>query len=574
MEPIWRLYLLAALLSVSTPLWASGGKPGAMLAGTVRDAHGTPQMGALIELMAVDASVVATAFTDDHGRYALASVVPGRYSLHATAAFLLPVNRINVRLQAGTQAVVNLTMSTLFEAESWLPAQKRHADEPTDDWKWALRSNANRPLLRFIDPKAPATNSGSSLQVSSSAAERTRTSSQARVSVMSGDGAFGEGGVHQVLVLNHTVESGDSAILRVDVGDPQSGFPVRPSVEASAGYEKRSTMGSTRLVTSYQAHPEAAYATGSGFQVLQLASSDEVRLGDAVLIDAGTLMQAERLASTSIFAEPFARIAVRPADGMIVEYRYATGTSLQGSGDLDRLKPVLDILTDLTGRPVNSRGSHHELSVSRKLGSRTVSLAAYHDVVSNAAVAGSGVLAKTELQRSAVLADPTTGSFRVAARGYAGRGVSATFVQALTPSLDFTGEYNLGTALRARLADVSPLADTMTALHAETAQAASVALRGRVLRSGTAVQAEYRWQPTRTLTQVNVYNAAPDEAFLGFTIRQRLHCGRILPAGMDAVVQATNLLEQGYTPVLAPDGHTLFLAQVPRAVMGGLAFNF
>jgi hypothetical protein len=26
--------------------------------------------------------------------------------------------------------------------------------------------------------------------------------------------------------------------------------------------------------------------------------------------------------------------------------------------------------------------------------------------------------------------------------------------------------------------------------------------------------------------------------------------------------------------VLAPDGHTLFLAQLPRAIQGGLAFNF
>ena len=153
-------------------------------------------------------------------------------------------------------------------------------------------------------------------------------------------------------------------------------------------------------------------------------------------------------------------------------------------------------------------------------------------------------------------------------------GVNATVTQALTPSLDLTAEYNLGTALRAQLAQVSSLAATLSALRACNMQAASVALRGRLLRTGTAVQAEYRWQPSRTLTQVNAYNAAPEEAFLGFMLRQRLWGGRVLPHGVDAVVQATNLLEQGYTPVLAPDGHTLFLAQVPRAVMGGLAFNF
>ena len=70
------------------------------------------------------------------------------------------------------------------------------------------------------------------------------------------------------------------------------------------------------------------------------------------------------------------------------------------------------------------------------------------------------------------------------------------------------------------------------------------------------------------------YNASPEEAYLSFYLRQRLWCGRLLPQGLDAVVEATNLLEQGYQPVLAPDGHTLFLAQVPQAIQGGLAFNF
>jgi hypothetical protein len=88
------------------------------------------------------------------------------------------------------------------------------------------------------------------------------------------------------------------------------------------------------------------------------------------------------------------------------------------------------------------------------------------------------------------------------------------------------------------------------------------------------MKAEYRWQPSRTLTQVNSFNASADEGYMGVYVRQRLWCGRILPQGIDAVVEATNLLEQGYQPVLAPDGHTLFLAQLPRAVQGGLAFNF
>lgn len=541
----------------------------AVLRGVVRDVHGTPQMGAVVELLTADASVMATAFTDDHGRYLMAAILPGQYQVRASAAFLLPAMRNNLRVQAGAQMVVNLTMSTLFEAESWLPAQKRRADEPADDWKWTLRSTASRPLLRMVG------GDDQGISISSSAPEAHKAVQQARVSVTSGDGAFGQGGVHQVMLLNRTLEDGDSAILRVDMGNPPAGFPLRPSTEVSAGYERRSPMGgNTRLVTSYQSHPELTYGSGAGLQVMRLASTQQISLGDAVMIDVGTLVQAERLAATRFVSEPFLRVMARPTEGLMVEYRYATGRSLQSSDDLDKIKPPADVLTDASGRPLSAKGSHQEVSVSRKLGTRTVAFAVYSDNFSSGALAGSGLIEQASLAGVPMVADPTTGTFRVASNGYWGRGLSGSVVQPLTPSLAVWGEYDLGTALWSTDGPAPTLNVLTSTVGAHTAQAGSLAIRGKVLRSGTSLKAEYRWQPLRTLTQVNTYNASPDEAYLGFYVRQRLWCGRILPEGIDAVVEATNLLEQGYQPVLAPDGHTLFLAQLPRAIQGGLAFNF
>jgi hypothetical protein len=541
----------------------------AVLRGVVRDVHGIPQMGAVVELLTADANVMATAFTDDHGRYLMAAILPGQYQVRASAAFLLPATRNNLRIQAGAQMIVNLTMSTLFEAESWLPAQKRRADEPADDWKWTLRSTASRPLLRMVG------GDDQGVSISSSAPEAHKAVQQARVSVTSGDGAFGQGGVHQVMLLNRTLEDGDSAILRVDMGNPPAGFPLRPSAEVSAGYERRSPMGgNTRLVTSYQSHPELTYGSGAGLQVMRLASTQQISLGDAVMIDVGTLVQAERLAATRFVSEPFLRVMARPTEGLMVEYRFATGRSLQSSDDLDKIKPPADVLTDASGRPLSAKGSHQEVSVSRKLGTRTVAFAVYSDNFSNGALAGSGLIDRTSLAGVPMVADPTTGTFRVASNGYWGRGLSGSVVQPLTTSLAVWGEYDLGTALWSTAGPAATLNTLTSTVGAHTAQAGSVAIRGKVLRSGTSLKAEYRWQPLRTLTQVNTYNASPDEAYLGFYVRQRLWCGRILPEGIDAVVEATNLLEQGYQPVLAPDGHTLFLAQLPRAIQGGLAFNF
>jgi hypothetical protein len=176
------------------------------------------------------------------------------------------------------------------------------------------------------------------------------------------------------------------------------------------------------------------------------------------------------------------------------------------------------------------------------------------------------------LQLANAVADPTTGTFEVGGPGYAARGLSVSMMQTLTPALSAWVEYDLGTALRSNGDMV--LTDLSDGMTPQTEAAASVALRGKIVRSGTSLKAEYRWQPANTLTQVNAYNVMPEEAYLTFYVRQRLWSGNILPQGLDAVVEATNLLEQGYQPVLAPDGQMLILAQAPRAIQGGLSFNF
>jgi hypothetical protein len=566
---MWTMLLGVTGLSLVMPAACAAQGLESAVSGVVRDASGTPQMGALVELLRADASVVASTLTDNHGRYILPSILPGKYELRATAAFFMPTRRPDLRLHAGAQAVVNLTMNTLFEAQNWLPAQRRRADEPADDWKWTLRSTANRPLLRLVDPE-------DGMEMSSSAERALAAATQGQVTVINGDGAFGGGGMHQVVVLNRTVEGGDGMVLRADFGEPQTGI-VAPSVEVTTGFERRSAMGgATRLVTSYQSHPELTDGFNPGLQVMQVASTEQLTMGDAVLIDVGTLLEAEQLQATRIASEPYLRVSVKPGSDVVVEYRMATGRELQSSSDLDRLNMQTTALSDANGRPLLNTGRHQEISVSRKVNKAVVSVAVFSDRFNEGALAGSGLLSHAELQGSSMIEDPTTGTFHLATAGYSGRGLSGSVMQPLTPSLSLWGEYDLGTALTMNPGEdgMPTLAELQSNLQARTTQAASVAIRGKILKSGTAMKAEYRWQPARSLTQVNAYNTGEDEAYLSFYLRQRLHCGRLLPQGLDAVVEATNLLEQGYQPVLAPDGHTLFLAQIPRAVQGGLAFNF
>jgi hypothetical protein len=122
----------------------------ATVSGVVRDARGTPQMGAMVELLAANATVVGRVYTNVRGAFTFDQVFPGTYQVKATGESFLPTLRENLRLRARSNVVVNLTLSTLFEAMQWLPAQPRTPDEPSDDWKWTLRSSSNRPLLRLL----------------------------------------------------------------------------------------------------------------------------------------------------------------------------------------------------------------------------------------------------------------------------------------------------------------------------------------------------------------------------------------------------------------------------------------
>lgn len=563
-------YLLVALTLVlgapgfAVSCFAAG--PPANLSGLVTDAHGIPQAGAVVQLI-TNATTIATAFTDDRGRYSIHAVLPGSYQLRATAAFFLPTAKQNVRLIAGAQAIINLTMNTMAEASSWLPAQRRRADEPADDWKWTLRSVANRPLLRVLDENESA--------ISSSAERNHRAQASATVAVTSGDGGFGQGGMHQVLLLDRTLLNGDGTMLRADVSGPRSPYPVAPSAELVLGYEHRDGVNSaTRLVTSIQSHPELTNGTTAGAQVMRIASTHQFKLGDSVLVDAGSLLRAERVALTRMTVEPFVRVALRPGVGTLIEYRFAAGQELQSTDDLDQVRPALRLATDAAGKPLSTKGTHNEVSLSRKMGSRVVQIAAYKDHRNNVILQGGGDLDASAIAEGGLLADPTTRRF---ATGYAnvnGRGLSVSMDQALTPGLSMWFGYDLGTALLAGAGEPVPLMETLKSLRTRNTFAATGAIRGKIVKTGTNLRAEYRWQPEQTLTQVNAFNSGEKNAYLGIYVRQRLWHGRLIPDGIDAVLEATNLLEQGYQPVMSSDGRLMFLAQAPRSFQGGLAFTF
>ncbi len=562
------LLLLVAALVVVPNAAASG----AVVSGVVRDTRGVAQMGALVQVLATDSAAAGTAFTDRRGRYVIADLLPGKYVVRASATLFVPATRANLQLRTGVTAVVNLTMAALFDTASWLPAERRRSDESDDDWKWTLRSSANRPILRIVED-------GTLIEVSSSATEgRPQVQTQARDTVRSGDGEFGGGGVHNVLAIHRSLDDGSDMMLRADVGSTRVPSAYAPSQEIEAGYERRIGFdGAARTVVSYKAHPELiAAGAPEGLQAFSVRSAQRMNLGDELQIEVGGSLEAVHDGQTGMVSRPFVRVTAHPAGVWSLHYRMATDRALQGFEDVTTGGNEVPVALVKNGRLALETGRHQEISAARWAGRGTLEFAYYHDALGQAIVSGGGASGPGETTANKIpagmMVDPTTGSFRTLAAGYKTSGARVAVGAPLTPGLWVAAEYSTGDALMSETGGMAGFAEALGRLKARNSEAATIALKGR-LATGTRVRASYRWQPSSLVTAVDPYSGFGDQAFLSCQLRQPIRWSR-LPQGLDATIDVTNLLAEGYRPFLSADGQTLYFAQAPRTVQGGLSFTF
>ena len=564
------LLLLAAFL-VSTP-FAQAANGGAAVSGIVRDAQGVAQMGALIQILTSSATI-KTAFTDQHGRYSIADLTPGKYMLRASANLFVPATRSNLLLSANATAVVNLTLAALFDTTSWLPAERRRADEPADDWKWTLRSTASRPILRIVED-------GSVIEVSSSSSERQKShETRVRTTVSGGDGEFGAGGLHDILAIHHAMDDGGDAMLRLDMATNTVPTAYAPSQEIDAGYERRSGFdGATRMTVTYMAHPELI-GTGSplGLDAAEIKTAQRMSLGEQVVVEAGGNLTAVRTAQSSVVMHPFLRVTAHPMGVWSLHYRMATDRQMQGFEDATTDGSEVPVALVRNGRLAVESGRHQEASVARKLGRGTVEAAYYHDAVHQVPVAGGELSAPARTAANPIadmLIDPTTGSFKTLATGYNTSGFRVSGSTPLLTGLWIAAEYSTGEALASNASPTTSYADALAGLNAHSSYTGTVALKGRIPLTGTRVRASYRWQPSSLVTAVDRYSLFSDQAYLSCMIRQPIHLRGRFPQGLDATIDVTNLLANGYRPFLSADGQTLYFAQTPRTIQAGLSLTF
>jgi hypothetical protein len=557
-----HLALFVALMSLgSAPVH---GATQASVSGLVCDSAGVPQIGAVVQLLRPDMSVVATVYTSSKGRFDFSAVLPGHYAVKAMGTSFLPSLRENVRVRAST--VVNLTLNTLYEVMQWLPAEPRSPNEQKDDWAWTLRSAANRPLLRWLED-------GPLVVVSDRAGATPKL--KARLMATGQEGTFGENGERITASMENTPSDSRELLARVDFApNTDAGMESMLGFRQELGFA-----GSVQSVAAVAIHPEIVGGGAEGLDEATMRTWETVNLGDEFEAEVGAEQVLARFAQRSPNAVaavlPFVTAGWRGGDGA-VRYRMTTivpGVEQRGDSEAGNWLPAVSIRD---GNLELEHGLHQEIGWERKTDASDVSVQIYADRLDNPVLeamtrsaGGEGAVAE------GALFDPASGIMRTAGQGFSTAGLVATAAHRLPGGNTIRLSYANGDALVMPAYHHALLLNQIVALaRPRRAPTYSISLSGTLEGTGTRWRASYRWQPEDTVTQVAPFALNGAEPFLNLHLRQPVSAHREGRKSVEVVVDMRNLLAQGFRPFLLSDGSLLMFAQDQRGVSGGLAFTF
>jgi hypothetical protein len=524
----------------------------------VRDSSGVPQIGAEVQLLRPDMTVAAMAYTNGQGRYLMTSLMPGKYALKAMGATFLPSLRENVKVRSGT--VVNLTLNTLYEVIQWLPAEPRAGNAQSDDWAWTLRSAANRPLLRWLED-------GPLVVVSDGSRKAPKL--KARLMAIGQEGTFGESGERISATVVDTPSDSRELLARVDF-DPGSDA----NMESMLGFRQDlGFSGSVQSLAAINIEPEVESGGSQGLQEAMIRNAETKHLGDTIEAEAGSEIVMGRMqgasSSTVTAMLPFATAAWRNGASTV---RYRMATSIAGQGEA-----WMPAVSERNARLVIEHGLHQEIGFARRTETNGVSVLFFSDKMENPVIEAMGHFAggSTVPVSGQALFDTTSDLLRAAGPGFSTTGVEASVERRLPGGNNVRLSYASGGALvMPALPRQVSLREALAAARPRRAQTYSITLSGTLDGTGTRWRASYRWQADDTVTPADAYAQDASAPFLNVHLCQPIRLVHDGSTGLEALIDARNLLAQGYQPFILGDGSLLIFAQQQRSLRAGLAFTF
>jgi len=515
-------------------------------------------MGAVVQILG-SANYALTVFTDGAGYYTATGLLPGIYSLRVTAPSFLPALREKVGIRPGASLNVNVTLNTLLGV---MQLGSTRAVPDDDDWKWTLRSVANRPILRVFDDPTIAEKQNHELTGSlsffgGSIAGGYGTGSDMSTSFTLERSVFDDGHLNFAGNVGYGDGTPSAAVLR-------------------AGYSRLLANGSEPSVALTvrrfaASDPNLHNATLGAFA---LSAEDNFAVGDVLEFRFGSELQTIQFLGRVTAVRPHGSADLHLSPNNVLEYAYSTSRpDLRAEkgfdsspADLSESNPRVSLLNYV---PKVERAHHHELSFSHRQGKTNMQVAVFTDRIVDPALTGVG---DVTADGGYLLPDISSGTFSYAGNNFNTDGVRVVLQHKFSEDLTATLDYAVGGVLDLSKPDV-PLQNAPSWISNERRHAVAAKLSGTVPHTHTRWITSYRWVNGSAITPVDMFNASAGQSdpYLNIFVRQPIPS---LGGHMEAIIDLRNLLAQGYVPVLGQDGQTVYLVQSARSVRGGIAFTF
>jgi len=583
--------LAAAMAYLAAPWLAPAAEPvkfmGA-ISGVVRNSLGIPQMGAVVLLYNRQDRNVEKVLSDSTGRFQFSDLIPDLYSVKVSVATLVPALKKNILVQPGMRSILAVNLNNLFISIQLSYPPLENGSLLTDDWKWALRtSSATRAVQRFLD-STPAP-----------AAEHANAFSDTRgiLRVSAGEGSVATGVSNEAdlgtafalatsLYGTNNLQVAGNVGFGSQTGVPAAAFRTSYSRDMMGGSPEvsltmRQLFAPGRLPTAL-AGPESSLPL---LRTMSASFDDRTQLSDDITFRYGLTLNSVAFLDRLNYASPYARLTWDLGGGSKLELTYTSGDarpdlaagSPSEDADLQRDLSSLGLfprMSLLEGKPRVQRGQEDEVTYSRQSGSRTYSLTAYHESVSDAAltlVAPAGMYGGSD-----VLPDVFSNSSIFNAGNFQSTGYTAALTQDLGEHVAASvmyGSVGVLTADNRGLETNSP-DDLRAMIHTGHRQAVTARVTATAPHIGTRVVISYQCAPDhRWAMPGNVYSTQSDHPAPGLNILIR----QPLPGfarRVEATADLRNMLAQGYLPLGMVSGQPVMLVETPRSLRGGLAFIF
>jgi len=564
--------LVLTVLSLSLTTGKAGAQARLLagnLAGVVRDAAGTPQMGATVEV-AAEAPVGRSSIeflTNTQGIFRSDKLTPGLYTVRVTLAGFLPTLQQHVRVNANLTTLVRIEMESMFATLEQLRRQPSSVKADADDWKWVLRSaSGTRPVLEWDDYGAVLSS-------------RESASAGPKVLVEFTDGARRPGSVSNVAEAPGTAFAYDQ---KLGTGKllvaGQMSYDETPSGGVATVWLPTGTLG---------AGPRTAVVLREAvlgddrirFRGMRLDQGGVVALGDRVVMRYGGEYVLVGLGRSAASLRPRMSLETKLTDAWRAELVFASQPSTPSPSEMatnDLQSALVSAVSELDsfpalmwrdGRPVLQGGWHEEVSADRRVGERgKLQVAVFHDDAHHVAVFGRG----SDLPEQEYFQDVFSNAFAYDGGGSSSWGGRIAYREKLGADTEVTAVYSVGGALAPNVTSDAILRE---ALRTMSRQSAGVNVTTRMPMVGGRVTVGYKWIGGPAVTRVDSFGEAmyQMDPFLHVSVRQQLP--KFAPGKWEALADCDNLLAQGAVMASSRDGQVA-LTSAFRTFRGGFSVQF